>query len=379
MGRTSSRTKLILDEAKRTELKTIASSRTSAFRDVQRAKILLQFSDGISISQMEKDIKVSRPTIYKCIDKALRMGVDAGLRDVFHRPKAPVITDEAKAWVVNLACTKPKVHGYAAEMWSRKQLASHARAHGPAAGHPSLAKAAKATIQRILDQHPLRPHKMAYYMERRDPEFERKMQDVLMVYKEVNLTNDSLSDGDVPDIITVSIDEKPGVQALRNIAPEIPPNPHKNSRTMRDYEYKRLGTVSILAALDLNTGHVIGQVHDRHRSSEFVSLLKEIDGFYPPQSTIRVVLDNHSAHISKETMSYLATRPNRFQYVHTPKHGSWLNLVEMLFGKMARTFLKHIRVQSKDELKRRILLGIEEMNRAPVIFRWKKFGLELAY
>ena len=379
MGRTSSLTKLILDEAKRAELQALASSRTSSFRDVQRAKILLQFSDGIGISQMKKDLKVSRPTIYKCIDKALRMGVDAGLRDVFHRPKAPVITEEAKAWVINLACAKPKDHGYAAEMWSRRQLASHARSHGPAAGHPCLAKAAKATIQRILDQHPLRPHKMAYYMERRDPEFERKMQDVLMVYKDVNLTNDTLGDGEVPDIITVSVDEKPGVQALRNIAPEILPNPQKNSRTMRDYEYKRLGTVSILAALDLNTGHVIGQVHDRHRSSEFVSLLKEIDEFYPPQSIIRIVLDNHSAHISKETMSYLATRPNRFQYVHTPKHGSWLNLVEMLFGKMARTFLKHIRVQSKDELKRRILLGIEEMNQAPVVFRWKKFDLELAY
>ena len=86
-------------------------------------------------------------------------------------------------------------------------------------------------------------------------------------------------------------------------------------------------------------------------------------------------MDNHSAHISKETMAYLATRPNRFVYIHTPKHGSWLNLVETLFGKMARSFLRHIRVRSIEELKDRILRGVAEINAAPVIHRWKKFDL----
>jgi transposase len=134
-----------------------------------------------------------------------------------------------------------------------------------------------------------------------------------------------------------------------------------------------LGTLSILAALDLHDGHVTAQVHDKHRSIEFISLLKEMDTYYPSKSTIRIILDNHSAHISKETMNYLATRPGRFTYVHTPKHGSWLNLVETLFGKMARTFLKHIRVNSKEELKERILLGIKEINTSPVVHQWKKF------
>ena len=85
-------------------------------------------------------------------------------------------------------------------------------------------------------------------------------------------------------------------------------------------------------------------------------------------------MDNHSAHISKETHAYLATRPNRFRYVLTPTHGSWLNIVETLFGKMARTFLKHIRVQSWEELRDRILRGVAEINAAPVVHRWKKFG-----
>ena len=104
-------------------------------------------------------------------------------------------------------------------------------------------------------------------------------------------------------------------------------------------------------------------------------LLKDLDAYYPEGITIRVILDNHSAHISKETRAYLATRPNRFSYVHTPKHGSWLNLVETLFGKMAHTFLRQIRVKSKAELKERILRGIAEINAAPVVHRWKKFDL----
>jgi len=242
-----------------------------------------------------------------------------------------------------------------------------------------LKKAAKATIQRILEGHPIRPHKMAYYLEKRDPEFEQKMANVLCVYKEVNLQNEAEEMSGTPPVITVSVDEKPGLQAIKNIAPDIMPETGKQSRVMRDYEYKRLGTLSILAALDLHNGHVTAQVHDKHRSREFISLLKDLDAYYPAESTIRIILDNHSAHISKETMKYLASRPGRFVYVHTPTHGSWLNLVETLFGKMARTFLKHIRVNSKQELKERILLGVKEINDSPVVHRWKKFDFAHAF
>jgi hypothetical protein len=220
---------------------------------------------------------------------------------------------------------------------------------------------------------------MAYYLERRDPDFKHKMADILCVYKEINLQNAEAGSDTNHPVITVSVDEKPGVQAIKNIAPDIMPKPGKQSRVMRDYEYKRLGTLSILAALDLHDGHVMAQVHDRHRSREFIFLLKELDAYYPAESTIRIILDNHSAHISKETMKYLASRPGRFLYVHTPKHGSWLNLVETLFGKMARTFLKNIRVNSKQELKERILLGIKEINDSPVVHRWKKFDFAHAF
>jgi transposase len=171
--------------------------------------------------------------------------------------------------------------------------------------------------------------------------------------------------------------EKPGIQAIATVAPDLPPVARRYAETGRDYEYVRYGTLSILAALDLHNGHIFAEVEERHRSCEFIQLLKRLDGHYPADATIRVVLDNHSPHISKETMAYLATRSGRFEYVHTPKHGSWLNLIEMAFSKMARSFLRHIRVTSKQELKERILKGIAEFNDQPVVFKWKKFNLDL--
>jgi len=377
MARKSNRSKIYLADEQKDMLTKLSQARTAPLREVQRANILLNYAKDMDISTIASQMNITRSTVYKCIDKALSMGVESALKDTYHRPREPLITEEDKNWVVSLACTKPKDLGYAAETWSRQSLAQHVRKHALESGHISLQKAAKATIQRILSEHPIRPHKIAYYCERRDPEFEQKMQDVLMVYKEVSLYQ--ANSGTSPPVVNVSVDEKPGVQAIANLADDILPNPEKNSRLLRDYEYKRLGTVSILAALDLHDGHVIAQVHERHRSREFISLLQELDGYYPQHYQIRLVLDNHSAHISKETRAYLATKPNRFIYVHTPVHGSWLNLVETLFGKMARTFLKHIRVQSLKELKDRILLGIQEINAAPVIHRWKKLDVVTKY
>jgi transposase len=376
MPRRSARPMLKVDESQRDTLLKLSQSRTAPLREVERASILVLYLEGKNISTIEKELSVSRPTIYKCIDKALAAGVETAIKDKYHAPKEAVITEEAKAWVINLACTKPKNHGYAAELWTLAHLATHTRSHAAAAGHLCLSQAGKATIHRILKSHPVQPHKLSYYLERRDEEFEEKMRDLLVVYREVNLqnANDSSNEND-KKIVTLSVDEKPGIQAIKNTAPDLPPKPGKFPHTARDYEYKWLGTVSLLASLDLQDGHVIAQVHDRHRSREFISLLKQIDRYYPDPWTIRLILDNHSAHISKETMNYLATRPNRFVYIHTPRHGSWLNLIETFFSKISRTFLKHIRVESKAELKQRILKGIAEINAEPVVHKWKKFNL----
>ncbi len=378
MARKTGRAALVISADERAAFERLRDSRKAPKRETERAAILLRYAAGDSLTQIQQSLGVSRPTIYKCIDKALAAGAQSALKDRYHRPKEPVITAEAKVWVLNLACTKPKDHGLAAELWTLSALARHTREHAGAQGHSSLARAGKATIWRILHAGQIKPQKVQYYLEQRDAQFEQKMREVLMVYQEVSLQNAARASGETAgSLITVSVDEKPGVQALANTAPDLPPVPGQYKTWSRDHEYKRHGTLSILAAVDLHNGEVIAQVHPRHRSREFILLLKQLDEHYPKDCTIRVILDNHSAHISKETMSYLASRPNRFIYVHTPKHGSWLNLIETVFGKMARTFLKGIRVQSREELKQRILLGVQEMNAHPVVFRWKKFDLAL--
>ncbi len=332
----------------------------------------MRYHAGETVSEIARAVGITRKSAGKWIGKALAAGASAALKDTYHRPKEPSITEDAKAWVVHLACCKPKELGYAAEVWSRNALAHHVRKHASEAGYPSLSQAGKATVHRILAAQPLHPERVKYYLQRRDPDFEAKMRGVLLVYQEVALPN--RNGGLAPMVITVSVDEKPGLQAIANTAPDLPPVPGRHASISRDHEYQRLGTCSILAALDLHSGHVTARVEQRrHRSREFIALLQDLDAYYRVESTIRLILDNHSAHISRETQAWLATRPNRFKYVLTPKHGSWLNIVETLFGKMTRTFLRNIRVQSWEELRDRILKGIAEINADPVIHRWRKF------
>jgi transposase len=371
----SRRPKLTLTPDELRELQQLGQSKTAAFREVQRARIITRYHTGEAVAQIARKVQMTRKSVAKWITRALAIGPKAALKDTYHRPKEPTITEEARAWVVHLACIKPQELGYAAEVWTRSALAQHVRTHAVEAGHPSLAHAAKATVHRILAQQPLHPERIKYYLEKRDPQFEEKMKAVLVVYQQVALQNEARTSPDPPlPVVTVSVDEKPGLQAIANTAPDLPPVAGQHPEVARDSEYERLGTCSILAGLDLHDGHITARVERRHRSVEFIGLLKDLDEYYPRECTIRLILDNHSAHISNETQEYLATRPNRFRYVLTPTHGSWLNIIESLFGKMARTFLKHIRVQSWEELRRRILLGITEINAAPVVHRWKKFG-----
>ena len=172
-------------------------------------------------------------------------------------------------------------------------------------------------------------------------------------------------------MVVVSYDEKPGIQAIGHTAPDLPPVAGRHATVQRDYEYVRHGTLSLLAGIDLLTGRVIGMVEERHRSREFVSYLQKLDAEYVDTAKIQVILDNHSAHTSKETRAYLQTVPNRFEFVFTPKHASWLNIIESFFAKMTKSMLRHIRVSSKEELRERILQYLDEVNANPVPFRWR--------
>ena len=355
------------------ELNSIRKSRTEQKRRTLRAAILLDSLSGQSDQRIARSHDVSRSTVVLCIQKCLEFGLEAALGELLRPGKPRQLPDDAIAWVRNCACPKPKELGYSYELWTYKLLTAHVREHCVAAGHPALRQLSRSKLHKILRQGELRPPQIRYYVERRDPAFETKMANVLHVYKEIEIVNE-LRRGE-PErplgMVTISYDEKPGIQALAVTTPDRPPVVGRYPSVLRDYEYERLGTVSLLAGLDLHSGRLIETVSDTHNSADFIAFLKKLDGAYPEVQKIRLILDNHSAHTSKETRSYLSAMPQRFVFVFTPTHGSWLNLIENQFSKMARTMLRGIRVASKQELIDRIHLYFEEINAAPVVFRWR--------
>lgn len=364
----TSKPKLTIPEKDQKQLETIACSRTEPASKVQRAKILNMYARGEKITQITQQLNTTRPLVYRAIDKALEFGALQSLTDLKRSGRSKTIDDNAKKWVLFVACRKPTDFGYAAETWTYSQLVQHIHQNAAENGHHCLQKISRSKLHGILSEGEIKPHKIRYYLERHDPQFEEKMTDILHVYKDVEMINMS---SDERESATLSYDEKPGIQAIKNIAAQLQPVPGEYSTIATDYEYKRLGTVSLLGGVDLHTGEIHALVRDRHRSREFIEFLKVIDEKYPSNWIIRMVLDNHSSHISKETRAYLKTKPNRFHFVFTPKHGSWLNLIESVFSKMARSFLRHIRVSTKAELVDRIYRGVAEINQAPVVFRWR--------
>lgn len=361
------RSALILQAEDIKILENIATSRTEEYAKVSRARIILAYARGESISSIARNEQTDRPVVERCIDKALSGGIMTALKDLPRSGRPPIITDEDRAWIIHLACSKASDYGYAADRWTISQLAKHIREHAIEEGYPTLARTGKSATHKILSENNIKPHKTNYYLERRDNEFEQKMAQVIAVYKEVQQTRE----GEVQLKETVlSYDEKPGIQAIENTAPELAPVPGKHSSWSRDYEYKRHGTLSLLAGIDLYDGHILGIVRDRHRSTEFIEFLSLADNYYPAHWRIRIILDNHSSHISKETMQWLKGKPNRFEFVYTPKHGSWLNLIEIFFSKMTRAFLRSLRIKSKNELRQRIEKYLDEVNAEPVVFKW---------
>ena len=364
---------LQFSEDERRKLDSIRRSRVEEKRRTLRAAILLDSLTGDSDETIARRHHVSRGTVLLCIEKCLEFGLDAALGELPRSGKPRRLPDDAVAWVQYCACQKPKELGYSYELWTYQLLTVHIRQHCVAAGHPTLQKLSRSKLHKILRQGELRPHKIRYYVEKRDAEFETKMALVLHIYQEVEIVNEYLrgqTERTLP-VVTISYDEKPAIQALAVTTPDRPPVVERHPSHLRDYEHVRLGTVSLLAGLDLHNGKITEIVSDTHKSADFIAFLQKLDAGYAPQQKIRLVLDNHSAHISKETRSYLETVPQRFAFVFTPTHGSWLNLIESQFSKMTRSMLRGIRVASKQELVDRIHQYFAEINSAPVVFRWK--------
>src|ERR1700674_476197 len=260
---TSRRAQLELSSEDKELLTRLSQSRSETAAKVQRAQVLLRYHSGETISSCPRAVDQSAEGRALCeqgpgagrAPGALRsagpratqgdgpsgasLGGEPGLPEAQGLGLCPGVVDHAPA---GQACAKP--------------LQGSGR-------HPSLARLSRGTVSKILSANPIQPHKIRYYLERRDPEFEAKMAQVLHVYRTVELWRQS----GVPELMAVlSFDEKPGIQAIANTAPDLPPVPGRHATLSRDHEYVRHGTLSLLAAIDLLTGEVVGVVRGHHRS-----------------------------------------------------------------------------------------------------------------
>jgi transposase len=360
---------LDLTEENRATLSALARSRTAPAHHVERSAVILHLADRRDASEIAALLGIDRQRVTRCARRVTMVGPLKAIDDLPRSGRRPRVTEAARTWLIGEACVKAKDRGYPHELWTLRLLAAHAREHGPAAGHVCLAELAPSTAHEVLNGQPVKPHKIRYYLQRRDPAFEERKAKVLEVYAAVQMLR-QIPEVDRP-VALLSYDEKPGIQAIATTAPDLPPKPGTHASIQRDHEYKRLGTLTLSAAIDLVSGFVHHKVTQRHRSREFIAFLERLDAYYPAGMLICLLLDNHSAHRSRETRRFLAGKPGRFELIFTPTHASWLNYVETFFSKLARSALRRIRVASKAELADRLSRYIEMCNAAPTIPNWR--------
>jgi transposase len=364
---------LRISERDRVYFESLVRSRTMQAQVVQRARIILLKAERTPIEVIADKVGINRKSVMLCINKYKGNGAENALFDAPGRGRNPEITDDEKAWIINIACQRPYDLGCPGETWTYTRLATYINKNAETSGHTRLSTISRSGIKNILDYAEIKPHKIRYYCEKRDPDFDKKMHNVLVVYKQIELQFDE--QGQVLPFNgiktnTISYDEKPGIQAIANTAEDRMPATAHGYR-QRDYEYKRPGTLSLLAGIDLLTGEAIPLVSETHKSADFIEFLKILDARYPGEEKIRLIPDNHSAHTSKETRKFLEANPDRFEFVFTPTHGSWLNMIESFFSKITGQMLRGIRVSSKKELADRIYQYFDEVNEIPVVFHWK--------
>ncbi len=302
---------LSLTEEIRATLSALARSRTAPAHHVERSAIILPLVDQHAVSEIAAKLHIDRQRVARCLRRAMVVGPLEALDDLPRSGRRPDITEAARTWLIGEACVKAKERGYPHELWTLRLLAAYAREHGPLAGHPCLAELAPSTVHEVLNSQPVKPHKVRYYLQRRDPAFEERKAEVLEVYAAAEMLR-QMPEADSP-VAVLSYDEKPGIQAIATTAPDLPPKPGKHATVQRDHEYKRLGTVTLSAAVDLVSGFVHHVVTQRHRSREFVAFLERLDAHYPAGMLICLLLDNHSAHYSRETKRFLASKAGSIQ------------------------------------------------------------------
>jgi transposase len=333
--------RLVLSEEERRELQQMTQSRTLPAGDVMRSRMILLLADGVSYQKIQAALHTTAPTISRWKTRFLQARI-AGLQEERHPGQPPSVrTPKLQAKVLAAIKEGPKD---GSTHWSCRKLASRFRV-------------SKDTIQRILTQADVRPHRLERYMASDDPDFETKAADVIGLY----LTP--------PQHAAVfCVDEKTAIQALDRLDPVLPLSPGRLER--HGFEYKRNGTLSLYAALDVKTGKVQGKTAERHTSAEFVSFLAQvIEGCHPRQE-IHIILDNLSAHKTSLVEAFLEQHP-RVKLHFTPTYSSWLNQVEIWFARLEREVIARGIFTSVKDLSRKLLRHIRAYSKTARPFKWK--------
>ena len=355
--------KFSLQPNDRSALEKIISSGMTPVIISKRAMILLKKAENKSSKIVAQEMSINRHTVELWCNKYRNRMPEQTIYDILNVSR-----------LISVACMKPKDLGYSAETWTINSLTKHIHIVAKDAGYERLSTITKSSVHRILDKSGIKPFRIQYYCERRDPDFEEKMHNILLLYKKLSMQFDDegrlLPSEDDRVTHIISYDEKPGIQAISNVSDDLMPD-KTNGTIKRDYEYKRLGTLSLLAGIDLQTGDAIPLISDTHNSNDYIQFLDKLDKIYPDKDKIRLILDNLKVHSSQKVVEYLKSIPGRFEFVFTPTHGSWLNLIEGFFSKMTKQMLRGIRVSSKEELKQRIYKYFDEINADPIVYHWR--------
>src|SRR5438067_3594746 len=330
---------VVLSEDQQLELSRIAQSRSLPAGYVFRGRLILMLAEGVSFRTIKQRLGTTAPTISRWKQRFLTSGID-GL-DTYHPgQKATLLTPALRARILSATRKKPRD---GSTHWSCRKLAA-------------TLSVSKDAVHRVWKEAGLKPHRLERYLASDDPEFESKAADILALYL------------NPPQHAAVfCIDEKTAIQALDRLDPVLPLSPGRAER--HGFEYYRHGTLSLFAALNTQSGEVLGQTVPRHTSAAFVEFLGDIVASQPKRREIHVIADNLSTHKTQAVRTFLLAHPNvRLHF--TPTYSSWLNQVELWFSKIERDVLARGIFTSVADLARKIRRYIHRYNKAPKPIRW---------
>jgi transposase len=314
-------------------------TRTTPQRQVERARIVLGSADGLSGYELADRLGISRPTVQRWLDRYKAHGV-AGLEDRPRSGRPKRITPEVEAEVVRKTLEEAVPRG---THWSTRLMGKEMGLHS-------------TQISRIWRAHGLKPHRVKTFKLSRDPRFVEKLRDVVGLYL-----------APPERAIVFSFDEKSQIQALDRTQPGLPLK--KGRAGTMTHDYKRHGTTTLFAALDVATGEVIHECMPRHRHQEFLRFLKTVEKQTDPDLELHFILDNYATHKHPKVKAWLEKNP-RVHFHFLPTSASWMNLVERFFSELTQRQLKRLAVSSVDQLEAAIHTYIEARNEDPTPFVW---------